>query len=83
MTREEFLAKYGEVLVTFSSYYKYCFTFGSYKPPFLMVTFGGAAGDIYKFEVIPETPWMIKDLAEKVCLLSATDHMEFDEYWGL
>jgi hypothetical protein len=53
MTREEFMAKYGDVKVKFSSYYKYTFTYtadiGDGKT--LSVDYGGNHNEIYRFEV--------------------------------
>ena len=48
MTYKEFIQKYGEEDVTFSSYYKYSFTFKNKK---LMVGCGGNHDDIYKLKV--------------------------------
>ena len=53
MTREEFYAKYGDVEVTFSSYYKFAFTYAATLPDGkrLTVGFGGNSDDIYRHEV--------------------------------
>ena len=53
MTREEFYAKYGDVEVTFSSYYKFAFTYAAILPDGkrLTVGFGGNSDDIYRHEV--------------------------------
>lgn len=53
MTREEFYAKYGDVEVTFSSYYKFTFTYAATLPDGkkLTVGFGGNSDDIYRHEV--------------------------------
>lgn len=64
MTQNEFLEKYGNVLVTFSSYYKYSFTYkgtledGSY----IEVRVGGNSDDIYRFEVFADKEKTIDDL---------------------
>jgi hypothetical protein len=53
MTREEFYAKYGDVKVTFSSYYKYKFTYEATLPDGkrLIVGFGGDHIQIYRHSV--------------------------------
>ncbi len=55
LTRAEFYAKYGEVEVTFSSYYKYTFTFSALLPDgkLLSVDYGGSSDGIYRYEVTP------------------------------
>jgi len=53
MTRAEFYAKYGDVEVTFSSYYKYTFTYAATLPDGkrLTVGYGGNSDEIYRHEV--------------------------------
>lgn len=53
MTRDEFFAKYGDVKVKFSSYYKYAFTYMATLPGDKTLTcgVGGNADDIYRHEV--------------------------------
>ena len=53
LTRAEFFEKYGQVEVTFSSYYKYTFTYIGQLPDGATVTvgYGGASGEIYKYDV--------------------------------
>lgn len=53
MTKEEFIVKYGEVLVTFSSYYKFTFTYSGTLPDGkrLSVDVGGNSDDIYRDSV--------------------------------
>jgi hypothetical protein len=64
MTRTEFYEKYGEVLVTFSSYYKYTFTYRAELPDgqALTVGYGGQADEIYRFDVAPNVPVKVIDL---------------------
>lgn len=54
MTREEFYAKYGDVEVTFSSYYKFTFTYSAILPDGnrLTVGYGGNSEEIYRHEVV-------------------------------
>lgn len=53
LTREQFLDKYGDVEVTFSSYYKFTFTYAATLPngQRLTVNVGGNSDEIYRFEV--------------------------------
>ena len=53
MTRAQFYAKYGDVEVTFSSYYKYTFTYSATLPDGkrLTVGYGGNSDQIYRHEV--------------------------------
>lgn len=53
MTRAEFYAKYGDVEVTFSRYYKFTFTYEAMLPDgkLLSVGFGGNRDEIYRHEV--------------------------------
>lgn len=53
LTREEFLEKYGEVKVKFSSYYKYTFTYEGITPDGKRITCGYGGNDeaIYRHDV--------------------------------
>lgn len=53
MTRQEFYEKYGGVKVTFSSYYKFTFTYAAKLPDGSRLTcgYGGNSADIYRHEV--------------------------------
>lgn len=53
MTRQEFYAKYGEVKVKFSSYYKYTFNYSAELPDgkILSVSYGGESSQIYRHDV--------------------------------
>lgn len=64
MTHTEFYEKYGEVLVTFSSYYKYTFTYRAELPDgqTLTVGCGGNADGIYRFKVVPNLPVKVINL---------------------
>ena len=61
LTKEEFIAKYGDYVVTFESYYKYTFTYSAVLPSgkTLVVGYGGNHDDIYGHEVS-------KDAAETI-----------------
>ncbi len=60
---EEVVSKYGEVLVTFSSYYKYSFSFGADIEDGIHIglSIGESADDIYRLSV-NTNPISIKQL---------------------
>lgn len=64
MTREEFYAKYGEVEVVFTHYYKFTFNYGALLPDGLRLSvgYGGNADEIYRHGVAVGEPIKIKDL---------------------
>jgi hypothetical protein len=53
MNKTDFYAKYGDVKVKFSEYYKYTFTYKAILPNGQILTccYGGAADEIYRHEV--------------------------------
>lgn len=53
ITREEFYEKYGDVLVSFSNYYKYTFTYDAtlQDGKRLTVGYGGDPSQIYRHDV--------------------------------
>ena len=63
MTREEFIAKYGDVKVTFDCYYKYTFSFSGTcdNGHLVLVDVGGDSSDIYNIGVNSD-PIAIKNL---------------------
>ncbi len=64
MEKKEFIEKYGDVKVKFSSYYKYTFSFTGTLPngDTIQVGVGGNADDIYKMEVGGDCEETIKSL---------------------
>lgn len=54
MTKAEFYEKHGAVEVTFSSYYKFTFTYAAILPDGSRLTcrYGGNAEEIYRHEVV-------------------------------
>lgn len=64
MTREEFVEKYGDVTVKFSSYYKFTFTFSGVlaNGDRIMVDVGGNSDDIYRMEVSADSEEAIAKL---------------------
>jgi hypothetical protein len=63
MNKDEVMAKYGDVPMTFTSYYKYSFSFAgqSEDGTFVSCSFGGDSDEIYRFEVTPDTTMFLKD----------------------
>ena len=59
MTQEQFVEKYGEGKVKFSSYYKYTFIFTNGKG--LSLSVGGDSDDIYRFAVEIDKEYTIKE----------------------
>jgi hypothetical protein len=53
ITRDEFYEKYGDVEVTFSSYYKYTFEYAATLDDGkrIVVSYGGNSDEIYRHEV--------------------------------
>lgn len=64
MTKEEFFEKYGHVVVKFSSYYKYVFTFaGTLEDGSqILVDYGGDSGEIYRYSLSKDDEITVEDL---------------------
>ena len=64
MTRDEFIEKYGDVVVTFSHYYKYTFTFKTVLPNgmILSVGYGGDHHDIYRYDLVNNEQIRVEDV---------------------
>lgn len=64
ITKAEFYDKYGDVLVQFSGYYKYAFSYKATLPDGkrIVVDYGGNTGDIYRHDVSPEGLQAIRNL---------------------
>lgn len=64
MTKEEFMAKYGDIEVKFSSYYKFSFVFSGVldNGNKISVEVGGNSDDIYRLEVVANLPETIASL---------------------
>lgn len=64
MTYDEFIEKYGDVVVTFSSYYKYRFRYSGVLKNgcTIIVEIGGDANDIYRMEVLVGDSYTIREL---------------------
>jgi hypothetical protein len=64
LTEQEFIEKYGDVGVTFSSYYKYTFHFEGKvdETKAISLSVGGSSGDIYKLDVEADFKYSVKQL---------------------
>lgn len=65
LTREEFFAKYGDVRVKFSCYYKYSFSFAGPLPDGggrISVSIGGNHDDIYRTSVYADIERTVREL---------------------
>lgn len=64
MTKEKFYSKYGDVIVTFSHYYKFDFNYGAIlsNGDKIRVTYGGNSDVIYRFECSNNEHISIKEL---------------------
>ena len=64
MTRSEFYNKYGDVEVTFSSYYKYTFNYTAVlvDGKLLTVGYGGSSDQIYRYNAYAGQTVKVKDL---------------------
>jgi hypothetical protein len=63
MDKNEALEKYGNVPLTFTSYYKYVFHFSGLAEDGNAVccSFGGDSSEVYRFQVTPNTQFFLKD----------------------
>ena len=75
------LEKYGEIELSFSSYYKYCFSF-IYKNEDLTISgyYGGNDGDIYRYSLNFDTKIKVKDYQDSLNSLRITkgDELVFE-----
>lgn len=64
MSYDEFIEKYGDVVVTFSSYYKYCFRYKAVleSGETIIVSIGGDTDDIYRWEIQNNESLTIREL---------------------
>jgi len=53
LTQSEFIEKYGDIEMSFTSYYKFCFGFEGKTPTgeIVRISIGGNSDDIYRLEV--------------------------------
>ncbi|MCG8673686.1 MAG: hypothetical protein MI867_30140 [Pseudomonadales bacterium] len=64
MSKEEFLEKHGDVILTFSSYYKYAFSYTAElgNGEKIYASIGGCSDDIYRLEVKNNEQVKLRDL---------------------
>lgn len=63
LSKSEFLEKYGEVYVKFSSYFKHTFYFeGQKQEQYLDISVGGEADDIFWLNVSVNANYKVKNL---------------------
>lgn len=64
ITKDQFIEKYGDVLVEFSNYYKFTFTYIATLPDGASITvdMGGDSAEIYRHEVVPNLKTPIRSL---------------------
>jgi hypothetical protein len=81
MTKDEFITKYRDVKVTFASYYKYTFNFIATLPngDKLVVSAGGDADDIYRWEVTTDPEPVI--LLDPYCGSVVRDGVTVEEFY--
>lgn len=78
ITKDEALKKYGDVVVTFSSYYKYTFSFvGESEGLSICCEYGGYADLIYRYSVLNNQSCAIKEI--DFCRLSVFKDSEVIE----
>jgi hypothetical protein len=84
MSYEEFIETYGDIVVTFSSYYKYCFRYAATleNGNRLTVEIGGDTTDIYRLEVYNNESLTIRDLEPMGGWMSDKDGVSIENfYW--
>ena len=67
ISKEKMLEKYGEIELSFSNYYKFCFNF-IYKNEDLTISgyCGGNDGDIYRYSLNFDTKIKVKDYQDSL-----------------
>jgi len=68
LTKEEFIEKYGDVLVEFDYYYKYLFHFKAKynENKTIYIDVGGNSDDIYRCEVVNNEVCKVKDIESRI-----------------
>jgi hypothetical protein len=80
LEKSEVLAMYGDVLLTFSSYYKYSFTFSGVAEDgaAISATVGGDSNNIYRFSVTPASKITLNTESH----YAASVHRGDEEIWS-
>jgi hypothetical protein len=83
MTKEEFIEKYGEVKVKFSSYYKYTFNYIGTLPDgnVISVDCGGNADYIYRYEVVPDMEESVSSIDPYAGRVRDKDYKVTDQFY--
>jgi hypothetical protein len=83
MTKDDFMAKYGDVEVTFSSYYKYTFMYEAVldNGHTLTVSIGGNADDIYRMDVANNETLSLYSLDPYAGEVTGSDGKIVDEFY--
>ena len=84
MNYEEFIEKYGDIEVTFSSYYKYSFRYSAIleNGNELIVEIGGDTDNIYRMEVYNNESFTIRDLEPNGGWMNDKDGVSIENfYW--
>jgi hypothetical protein len=83
MTRQEFIEKYGDVKVKFSSYYKYTFTYTGTLPDgsTISIGYGGSADHIYRYEVGPDKEESVRFIYPYTGAVHDKDGQVIDEFY--
>ena len=77
MTYKEFIDKYGDEKVMFSSYYKYTFNFRSKNG--LLISVGGCGDSVYRFDVEEGMEYSVRGLGPYSATLGDTNLGYWDE----
>ncbi|MDQ7996109.1 MAG: hypothetical protein AAGC76_09670 [Luteibacter sp.] len=80
MTRDEFMAKHGHVVVKFRSYYKYTFVYEATLPDGSTLTayYGGNSGEI---EVSADSEEALYSLCPYACEVTDKDGKEVESFY--
>jgi hypothetical protein len=83
MTREEFIEKYGDAKVKFSSYYKYTFTYAGTLPDgsTISIGYGGSSDHIYKYKVGPDKEESVRFIYPYTGAVYDKDGQVIDEFY--
>jgi len=76
-TKEEIIEKFGEIELSFSSYYKYSFNY-SYKDEVIDIYgfFGGGSDYIYRYDCSPDKKVKVKDYGNELMELVIKENGE-------
>lgn len=84
LTEQQFMEQYGEAKVTFTSYYKYSFSFvGEFEGKKISIVVGGTTDDIYRFAVEANEEYQVKEFCVTFATVKEgeTTIAKFSEGW--